>query len=79
MSKLAESISGMLSEFSDLCECGDEAIASLKAEAAKRRISIETMVWLSVHYVSCSFEHDDGLQVYLDAACEKIMSNDPNT
>jgi hypothetical protein len=79
MAKLAEAINTMLNEFSRLCESGDDAIAALRNEAKKRSISLETLIWLSIHFASCSFDDDEGLQIYLDAACEKIMSNDPNT
>ena len=79
MEKLSGAVSVMLSEFSRLCEAGDDAIESLKAESIRRGVSIDTMVWLCLHFASCSFEDDDGLQIYLDAACESMKSNDPNT
>ena len=79
MEKLSSAIGTMLSEFSRLCEAGDEAIESLKAEAARRDVSIETIVWLSIHFASCSFSDNEGLQIYLDSACERMGSNDPNT
>ena len=79
MAKLAEAINTMLNEFSRLCEAGDDTIASLRNEARERGISLETMVWLSLHFVSCSFKDDEGLQIYLDSACEKMRNNDPNT